>query len=139
MNKPNNRYTPLYEAFVESESKRIAIQLQYGVDNKPTEIVFASQYQDKTTGEWRFTKDQIRLTFSAEKVDSIITALQALKKANTKVKKAIVEDSPVTVASLDDLSEEQLTALLKSIQAKKASVAKSEVVLTQSKTRRTTK
>lgn len=135
----NTRYTPLFESFIESESKRIAIQLQYGVENKPTEVVFASQYQDKVTGEWRFTKDQIRLTFAAEKVDSIITALQGLKKANAKVKKAISTDSPVTVTSIEELTVEQLTALLASKQASKKQEQKSEVVLTQSKTRRTSK
>lgn len=132
------RYEVLYEGTIQEGEKGIAIQLQYGMEGYPTELVIAEKYLDKTTHELKFSKGrQIRIHFNAVKVDEMVQALQAVKKANAKVKKEVA--SPIVTKAVNELTDEQLEELLNQRKAKKAQAESAELVLTNTKTRRQTK
>lgn len=135
---PTDRYFPVYEGFIPSQKKQLAIQLQYGEPNSPMELVMAGQFLTDE-GEWAFAKhSQVRILADVSKIDSMIETLQNAKKALIKAKKVV---SPVTssTVNIEELTVEQLTTILASKQAAKVANEKSEVILTQSKTRRTRK
>lgn len=130
------RYEVLYEKVMQEGTKGIAIQLQYGNENQPTELVFAEKYLDTNSNELKFSKGrQIRIACSPVKIDEVIGALQELKKANAKVKKEVA--SPVTTKKVSELTEEELLAELNARKAQKAQKESAELVLSNTKTRRT--
>ena len=130
------RYEVLYEMIIQEGTKGIAIQLQYGVDNSPTELVLAEKYLDNATNELKFSKGrQIRIACNPAKIDEMIKALQELKKANAKAKKEVA--SPVVTKQANELTIEQLEELLNEKKSQKAQKESAELVLSNTKTRRT--
>lgn len=132
------RYEVLYEMVIQEGKKGLAIQLQYGIDNSPTELVLAEKYLDTNTNELKFSKGrQIRIACNPAKVDEMIKSLQELKKANLKAKKEVA--SPVVTKSVNELTDEQLEELLNQRKAQKAQKQSAELVLQNTKTRRTSR
>lgn len=129
------RYEVLFEGTIQEGTKGIAVQLQYGMEGSPTELVIAEKYLDTNSNELKFSKGrQIRIPFNSTKIDELIQYLQAVKKANAKVKKEVA--SPVVTKSVNELTDEELQALLNERKAQKQQKESAELVLSQTKTRR---
>ena len=95
---------------IESNKAALKVELQYGKDNQPTELVIAEMYWKDST-EWAYTKSQVRLSATKENANFLIKGIQDAFKASSKVEKST--SGEVKSFNVNDLSPNEANELLK--------------------------
>lgn len=88
----------------------IRIELQYGKDGQPTEIVIAELYQKD--GAWSYTRSQVRIDCTKDNAQHMLTSIKSMYESSLKVeKKATVKVDKLT-SEIDKMSDEDKNKLL---------------------------
>lgn len=102
----------------------LKVELQYGRDNLPPEIVIAEMYLKDAT-EWAYTRSQVRVPATKELAKYLIDGVNAAYKESLKVKKDVdTIPAAVDVSRLSEVEVEALELLLKKAQGFDFTVAK---------------
>ena len=100
---------------LEAGKAALKVELQFGKDNQPSEIVIAELYNKD--GEWAYTRSQVRVPATKELAKYLIDGVNAAYKESLKVKKDVVETaSAVDVSRLSEEEAKALELLLKKAQ-----------------------
>ena len=94
---------------LESNKSAVKVELQYGKDNQPTELVIAELYWKE--GDWAYTRSQVRLSATKENANFLIKGIQDAFKASSKVEKST--SGEVKSFNVNDLSPDEANELLK--------------------------
>lgn len=94
---------------LEANKSAVKVELQFGKDNQPTELVIAELYDKE--GDWAYTRSQVRLPATKENANFLIKGIQDAFKASAKVEKATA--SEVKSFNVNDLSPDEANELLK--------------------------
>ena len=118
MAKATNRFKVVSSSEVvvlEVGKAALKVELQYGKDSQPPELVIAELY-DKD-GEWAYTRSQVRVPATKELAKYLIDGINSAYKESLKVKKDVVETaSAVDVSRLSEEEAKALELLLKKAQ-----------------------
>ena len=97
---------------LEAGKAALKVELQFGKDNQPPELVIAELY-DKD-GEWAYTRSQVRVPATKELAKYLIDGINAAYKEAGKVKKEAKVSDEVIISKLSDAEKAALLeALLK--------------------------
>ena len=100
------------EIITEPNKNAIRVELQYGKDGKPTEIVFAELYNKE--GAWAYTRSQVRIDCTKENATYLISAVKSLYESSTKVeKKASPKASKALSSAIETMTAEEKAELVK--------------------------
>lgn len=110
---------------LEAGKAALKVELQFGKDNQPPELVIAELYWKDST-EWAYTRSQVRIPATKELAKYLIDGVNAAYKESLKVKKDVVETaSAVDVSRLSDEEAKALELLLKKAQGFESVLTKS--------------
>ena len=102
------------ELVLEANKTAVRIELQYGKDGAPTEIVIAELYQKD--GAWAYTRSQVRIPCTKENASHVLTSVKAVYESSTKVEKKAkaskLEDA------IDSMTDDEKAALLEMLVGK---------------------
>lgn len=113
------------ELVLEANKTAVRIELQYGKDGAPTEIVIAELYQKD--GAWAYTRSQVRIPCTKENASHVLTSVKAVYESSTKVEKKAAKASKIEDA-IDSMTDDEKAALLEMLigKAKAEPKAKAE-------------
>lgn len=99
------------EIITEPNKSAIRVELQYGKDGKPTELVFAELYNKE--GAWAYTRSQVRIECTKENAEHVMKATKALYESSTKVeKKASPKASKDLTTAIETMTDDEKSALV---------------------------
>lgn len=110
----------------------IRVELQYGKEGQPTELVIAELYNKE--GKWAYTRSQVRIDCTHANVSHVLTAAKEMFETSKKVeKKASAKKTDITSA-IAAMTDEERAALLKALVdgAKPAAKAPAKAAATDS-------
>lgn len=130
MAKATNRFKVVSSSEVvvlESNKSAVKVELQYGKDSQPPELVIAELY-DKD-GEWAYTRSQVRVPATKELAKYLIDGINSAYKESLKVKKDVKASEEVVISKLSDAEKASLLeALLKEAKGFESILTKSKKV-----------
>lgn len=128
MAKATNRFKVVSSSelvVLEVGKSALKVELQFGKDNQPPELVVAEMYWKDST-EWAYTRSQVRVPATKELAKYLIDGINAAYKESLKVKKDVVETaSAVDVSRLSEEEAKALELLLKKAQGFESVLTKS--------------
>ncbi len=110
----------------------IRIELQYGKEGAPTEIVIAELYQKD--GAWSYTRSQVRIECTASNAKHVLESVKAMYDSSAKVEKKATAKVDKLTAALETMSDEDKNKLLAVLLGKAKEEPKSKVSSTEKKT-----
>jgi len=106
----------------------VRIELQYGKDGAPTELVIAELYQKD--GKWAYTRSQVRIECTAPNVQHVLTCSKEMYESSKKVEKKASTKVDKLTSAIETMSDDEKNKLLALLIGK----AKEESTPTVSKT-----
>lgn len=113
------------ELVIVPEKSAVRVELQYGKEGEPTELVIAEMYWHE--GAWKYTRSQVRMTCTKDNVQYVLEACKAMYASAAKVDKK-PKASKIETA-IDSMTDEEKAALLEMLlgKAKPKTTGKSTV------------
>ena len=89
----------------------IRIELQYGKDGEPTELVIAELYSKD--GKWSYTRSQVRIDCTKANIQHVLTCTKEMYESSLKVEKKATAKTDKLASAIGTMSDEDKAALLK--------------------------
>ena len=99
------------ELVVTEDKTAIRIELQYGKDGEPTELVIAELYRKDDT--WAYTRSQVRVNCTTDNCKYLLESIKSMHEASKKVVKT--EKTSKVEKAIDTMTVEERLALIKAL------------------------